>query len=73
MNSQFEGSPYVLFVDDEEMTRKTFERIASQEFPVLLAGNVAEAKDVLQSKGDQIGVLLTDQRMPGGLGVGLHE
>ncbi len=73
MNSQVEGSPYVLFVDDEEMTRKTFERIASQEFPVLLAGNVAEAKDVLQRQGDQIGVLLTDQRMPGGLGVELLE
>ncbi len=62
-----------MFVDDEEMTRKTFERIASQEFPVLLAGDVAEAKEVLQQHGDEIGVLLTDQRMPGGLGVELLE
>lgn len=68
-----DGNPCVLFVDDEEMTRKTFERIAASEFPVLLAGNVAEAIEVLKQRGDEIGVLLTDQRMPGGLGVELLE
>lgn len=73
MNRRVDGSPCVLFVDDEEMTRKTFERIASQEFPVLLAGDVAEAIEVLKARGDEIGVLLTDQRMPGGLGVELLE
>ena len=73
MNRRTDGSPCVLFVDDEEMTRKTFERIASQEFPVLLAGDVAEAIEILKSQGDDIGVLLTDQRRPGGLGVELLE
>lgn len=73
MNRSIDGSPCVLFVDDEEMTRKTFERIASQEFPVLLAGDVPEAIEVLKARGDDIGVLLTDQRMPGGLGVELLE
>lgn len=73
MNTKVDGSPYVLFVDDEEMTRKTFQRIASQEFPVLLASNVAEAIEQLKEHGDEIGVLLTDQRMPGGLGVELLE
>lgn|GEM_PF-1374634 len=73
MNRSVDGSPCVLFVDDEEMTRKTFERIASQEFPVLLAGDVAEAKSILEERGEDIGVLLTDQRMPGGLGVELLE
>lgn len=73
MNTSSGESPYVLFVDDEEMTRKTFERIASQEFPVLLAADVTEAIEVLERNGDQIGVLLTDQRMPGRLGVELLE
>jgi DNA-binding response OmpR family regulator len=73
VNRSVDGSPCVLFVDDEEMTRKTFERIASQEFPVLLAGDVAEAKSILEERGEDIGVLLTDQRMPGGLGVELLE
>ena len=68
-----DGSSYILFVDDEEITRKTFERIASQEFSVLLAGDVAEAIDILKQRGNEIGVLLTDQRMPGGLGVELLE
>lgn len=68
-----DGNPCVLFVDDEEMTRKTFERIASSEFPILLAADVAEAIETLKQRGDEIGVLLTDQRMPGGLGVELLE
>lgn len=73
MNNPSSGRPSILFVDDEEMTRKTFQRIASQEFPVLLASDVASAIEVLKENGDDIGVLLTDQRMPGGLGVELLE
>lgn len=73
MNRAVDGYPCILFVDDEEMTRKTFERIASPEFPVILASDVAEAIEVLNQRGGDIGVLLTDQRMPGGLGVELLE
>lgn len=73
MNNPSKATPGILFVDDEEMTRKTFERIASTEFPVLLAADVPSAIEMLKQRGDEIGVLLTDQRMPGQLGVELLE
>ncbi len=65
--------PIILFVDDEELARRTFERIASKEFRVLLAGSVDEAQKVLEQHHEDIGVLLSDQRMPGKLGVDLLE
>lgn len=67
------SKPYILFVDDEEMTRKTFERIAGKEFEVLTADSVASAKTLLDTHAENIGVLLSDQRMPGQLGVELLE
>lgn len=65
--------PIILFVDDEELARRTFERIAAKEFRVLLAGSVDEAIQVLKENHEDIGVLLSDQRMPGKLGVDLLE
>ena len=65
--------PVILFVDDEELARRTFERIASKEFRILLAGSVDEAQKVLEEHHEEIGVLLSDQRMPGKLGVDLLE
>lgn len=70
---QSSNKPQILFVDDEEMTRKTFERIAGKEFEVLTADSVASAKTLLDMHADEIGVLLSDQRMPGQLGVELLE
>lgn len=70
---QSSKKPYILFVDDEEMTRKMFERIAGKEFDVLCAESVPAAQKLLDTHADQIGVLLTDQRMPGQLGVELLE
>lgn len=70
---QSTSKPYILFVDDEEMTRRMFERIAGSEFNVLTAESVADAKSQLDSHTHDIGVLLTDQRMPGELGVELLE
>ncbi len=70
---QTDNRPYILFVDDEQVTRKMFERIAAREFRVLTADSVAGAREILDRHGQEIGVLLTDQRMPGGLGVELLE
>ncbi len=61
----------ILFVDDEEKARKMFSRLVSPYFTVLTAEDVREAKEVLEQKHDEIGVLITDQRMPGELGVDL--
>ena len=65
--------PKVLFVDDEELARRTFKRIAEKEFRVVFAESVDEAINILEEDSADIGVLLSDQRMPGRLGVDLLE
>ena len=65
--------PTILFVDDEALSRRIFRKIAAKEFNVLDAASVDEAISVLEKHSDDIGVLLSDQRMPGGLGVDLLE
>jgi two-component system probable response regulator PhcQ len=61
----------VLFVDDEDKALKYFRMAFTKDFPVLTAGSVAQALEVLEAQGDGIGVLITDQRMPGQPGVEL--
>jgi CheY-like chemotaxis protein len=61
----------VLFVDDEEQTRKYFKMGLKPHFEIFTAASVAEAKEILATNGHQIGVVITDQRMPGGNGVEL--
>lgn len=66
-NSEFA----VLFVDDEEKARKMFIRLVSPHFTVFTACDVKDAMQVLEKEASHIGVLITDQRMPGLLGVDL--
>ncbi|MCO6441916.1 MAG: response regulator [Nitrococcus mobilis] len=62
----------VLYVDDEEKALKYFRRaVADEALPVHIASSVSEALEVLEVHGEEIGVLLTDQRMPGQTGVDL--
>ncbi|MCG6863183.1 MAG: response regulator [Chromatiaceae bacterium] len=61
----------VLFVDDEEKAQKYFRMAYTNDFPVLTASSVEEALDVLGQQAQEIGVLITDQRMPGQQGVDL--
>jgi two-component system probable response regulator PhcQ len=61
----------VLFVDDEEKARKYFRMAFARDFTVLTAGSVQEALEILELHGDDIAVLITDQRMPGQQGVDL--
>jgi two-component system probable response regulator PhcQ len=63
----------VLYVDDEEMALKYFQKTFGAEFRVLTAINAAEGLKLIEEMGDEIGVLLTDQRMPGQKGVQLLE
>jgi two-component system probable response regulator PhcQ len=63
----------VLYVDDEEMALKYFERSFGKEFRILTANNAAEGLRIIEAKGDEIGVLITDQRMPGEKGVDLLQ
>ena len=60
-----EGSlPTILFVDDEEKTRKHFKRLFQRQFNILLAEDGIEALAVFKQSIETICVVVTDQRMP---------
>jgi two-component system, probable response regulator PhcQ len=63
----------ILYVDDEEKSLKYFERAFGDDFRVLTASNAQDGLKLLQKHADEIGLLLTDQRMPGEKGVWLLE
>ena len=58
----------ILYVDDEAMALKYFERLVSPLAPVITALSVAQGKEVLEQRGAEIAVLVSDQRMPGAYG-----
>ncbi len=59
-----EEKPCILFVDDEEKTRKYFARLFKKEFTILTADDGIHALEVYEQHKDKIGVVITDQRMP---------
>ena len=63
----------ILYVDDEEMSLKYFTRAFSDQFRIFTAVNAQEGYRLLQEHKDEIGLLMTDQRMPGEKGVSLLE
>jgi two-component system probable response regulator PhcQ len=63
----------ILYVDDEEKSLKYFERAFGDDFRVFTAANAQDGLKLLQQHADEIGLLLTDQRMPGEKGVWLLE
>jgi two-component system probable response regulator PhcQ len=63
----------ILYVDDEEMSLKYFTRAFGAKFRVLSAGNASEGYRLLEEHRDEIGLLMTDQRMPGEKGVQFLE
>jgi len=62
---QGSGRATLLFVDDEEMSRKYFSRLFSPDYDVVVADTVAAALTCMQEQHRDIAVLVTDQRMPG--------
>jgi len=63
----------VLFVDDEEKTRKYFSRLFGRTFNILLAKDGAEGLALFQQHIDEIGLVVTDQKMPNMTGSQLLE
>jgi two-component system probable response regulator PhcQ len=63
----------ILYVDDEEKSLKYFARAFEDQFQVLTASNALDGLKLLEQHGKEIGVLMTDQRMPGEKGVWLLE
>src|SRR6185436_4211721 len=74
MQSSYDYRKYaILYVDDEEKSLKNFARAFSEEFRVFTAPTAQEGLKVLEEHKDDIGLLMTDQRMPGEKGVWLLE
>ena len=61
----------ILYVDDEEKSLKYFQRAFGGKFRVFVASNAKDGYHILEERKDEIGILLTDQRMPGEKGVEL--
>lgn len=58
------GTHAILMVDDEPQACKWFARMYGNEFTVLTAGSVDEALALLEQRGHEVAVLLTDYAMP---------
>ncbi|QGZ65806.1 response regulator [Paraburkholderia acidisoli] len=63
-----ESAPAIIFVDDEATAVKYFQRAIGSLAPVLTGSSVEEGKALLDAHGDKVGVLVSDQRMPGEFG-----
>jgi two-component system probable response regulator PhcQ len=63
----------ILYVDDEEKSLKNFTRAFGSSFRILTASSAKAGLALLEQHKDEIGVLMTDQRMPGEQGVWLLE
>ncbi|MBE7500718.1 MAG: response regulator [Verrucomicrobiales bacterium] len=74
MNSIYDYKRFaILYVDDEEKSLKYFARAFADTFRVLTATNAADGYQLLLDHQDEIGVVMSDQRMPGEQGVQFLE
>ena len=74
MNNLYDYKKFaVLYVDDEEKSLKYFTRAFEDQFRILTAPNAQDGLKLLEEHKDDIGILMTDQRMPGEKGVWLLE
>lgn len=73
MNASPQAPYHVLYVDDEEKALHYFKQMFEDEFVIHTAPNAAEGYRILEQYGSKIGVLLTDQRMPGESGIELMD
>ena len=63
----------VLFVDDEQKTRKYFSKLFGNTFRIVLAEDGVEGLERFREHQDEIGVVVTDQRMPNETGTEFLE
>lgn len=74
METAYDYKEYaILYVDDEEKSLKLFARAFEDEFRILTANNAQDGFKLLEQHRHAIGLLMTDQKMPGEKGVWLLE
>lgn len=74
MQNTYDYKKYaILYVDDEEKSLKYFARAFEDQFRILTATSAQDGLRVLEEHKDDVGVLMTDQRMPGEKGTWLLE
>src|SRR5438128_4787022 len=54
----------ILYVDDEEKSLKYFTRAFEDTFRILTAPSAVEGLKLLEANADEVGLLMTDRRMP---------
>ena len=64
----YANGPAVLFVDDDKGNLKVLQIHLSRDFKVFTAQNATEAMELLERHGEEIALVVTDQRMPGTTG-----
>jgi response regulator RpfG family c-di-GMP phosphodiesterase len=70
-SSAKETAPFILFVDDEPKALKGFENTFNDDFNILTASSALQALAILEVRGNDIAVVMSDQRMPEKSGVEL--
>lgn len=65
--------PWVVYVDDEPINLRVFEANFKERFRLKTFQTAAQALDFVLQHGPEVGVLITDQRMPEMTGVQLLE
>ncbi|MBN9684019.1 MULTISPECIES: sensor histidine kinase [unclassified Corallococcus] len=65
--------PAVLYVDDDALNLRVFDANFGQRFRIFRCSSPNEALALLEQRRSEIGVVLSDQRMPGMTGVELLE
>jgi CheY-like chemotaxis protein len=74
MENHYDYKKYsVLYVDDEPQALKYFAKAFTRDFRIRTAASAAEALQIIEQDGDDVGVLITDQRMPVQTGTNLME
>ncbi len=74
MNNPYDYKRFaILYVDDEEKSLKNFTRAFGEQFRILTAPNAQAALRILEEHKDDVGLVMTDQRMPGEKGIWLLE
>ena len=74
MDSLYDYKKYaILYVDDEDKSLKYFVRAFEDQFRIFTATNAQDGLKLLEEHKEDIGLLMTDQRMPGEKGVWLLE